>query len=118
MTSGFVFAASASASARMRRPSASVFSTSALLPFMNVMTSPGFCARSPGRFSVVGAYAVTATGRPSFATAAVAARTVAAPAMSYFIVSIDFAGLSESPPESNVMPLPTSATRFRAPAGA
>jgi hypothetical protein len=33
--------------------------------------------------------------------------------MSYFIVSIDFAGLSDRPPESNVMPLPTTAMRRR-----
>ena len=30
--------------------------------------------------------------------------------MSHFIVSMDFGGLSERPPESNVMPLPTNAT--------
>src|ERR1700722_11312916 len=30
--------------------------------------------------------------------------------MSHFIVSMDFGGLSGSPPESNVMPLPTNAT--------
>ncbi len=38
--------------------------------------------------------------------------------MSYFMVSMDFAGLSESPPESNVMPFPTSATRAFALGGA
>ena len=30
--------------------------------------------------------------------------------MSHFIVSMDFGGLSDRPPESNVMPLPTNAT--------
>ena len=35
-----------------------------------------------------------------------AASTAAAPLMSDFIVSIDFDGLSERPPESKVMPLP------------
>ncbi len=30
--------------------------------------------------------------------------------MSHFIVSMDFGGLSERPPESKVMPLPTNAT--------
>ena len=40
----------------------------------------------------------------------VAASTAAAPLMSHFIVSMDFGGLSERPPESNVMPLPTNAT--------
>jgi len=38
-----------------------------------------------------------------------AATTAAAPLMSHFIVVIDAPGLSDRPPESNVMPLPTSA---------
>jgi hypothetical protein len=38
--------------------------------------------------------------------------------MSYFMPTIDAAGFSERPPLSNVMPLPTSATRFAAPFGA
>ena len=42
--------------------------------------------------------------------ACTAASTAAAPLMSAFIVSMDFGGLSDSPPESNVMPLPTNAT--------
>ena len=46
-----------------------------------------------------------------------AASTAAAPPMSDFIVSIDFGGLSDSPPESNVMPLPTSTTVLAASAG-
>ena len=47
----------------------------------------------------------------------IAPKTVAAPAMSVFIVSIPFAGLIESPPESNTMPLPTKATDAVAPSG-
>ena len=44
--------------------------------------------------------------------------TAAPPAMSSFMVSMDFAGLSDKPPESKVIPLPISATFFRAlPAG-
>ncbi len=39
-----------------------------------------------------------------------AARTAAAPPMSDFIASMDFAGFRDSPPESNVMPLPASTT--------
>ena len=35
--------------------------------------------------------------------------------MSHFIVSMLFAGFSERPPESKVMPFPTSATRRFAP---
>ena len=38
----------------------------------------------------------------------------AAPPMSDFMVSMDFGGLSDRPPESNVMPLPTNATVFAA----
>ena len=41
--------------------------------------------------------------------------TAAAPAMSLFMSSIFRAGLIDSPPLSNVMPLPTSATFLRAP---
>src|SRR5207249_3661756 len=78
-------------------------------------TSPGFCAWPPGRFSVAGTKAVTSTGRARRAAAATAPITAAPPAMSYFMVSIDLGGLSESPPESKVIPLPTRITRRRAP---
>ena len=37
--------------------------------------------------------------------------TTPPPVMSRFIVVIDSAGLMERPPESKVMPLPTSTTR-------
>ena len=50
------------------------------------------------------------TGSESSAAATVAASTAAAPLMSHFIVSMDFGGLSERPPESKVIPLPTNAT--------
>src|SRR6478735_6073027 len=50
---------------------------------------------------------------PWRATAAVAAITAAAPAMSVFIPIIPVPLLRDSPPESNVMPLPTSASRPR-----
>ena len=46
-----------------------------------------------------------------------AASTAADPAMSHFMVIIPAGCLSESPPESNVMPLPTSARWAPAPAG-
>ena len=42
----------------------------------------------------------------------------AAPPMSDFIVSIDFGGLSDRPPESKVMPLPTNTTVLVACGGA
>ena len=44
------------------------------------------------------------------ATACITPSTVPAPHMSYFISSISAAGLSEMPPVSKVMPLPTSTT--------
>src|ERR1039458_3628948 len=75
-----------------------------------VMTSDGRCAPPPGMFSASGRYATTFTAGPSSAMACTAASTAAAPLMSAFIVSIAFGGLSERPPESNVMPLPANTT--------
>ncbi len=79
-------------------------------PSRMVRTSPGLVARPPGMFSVVGAMAVTRTGTPSSPHAPIAASTAAAPLMSVFMVTMPSAVLSESPPESKVMPLPTSTT--------
>ena len=62
-------------------------------------------------------HAVTRIGRARRAAAATTASTVAAPVMSYFMPTIDDGGLSDSPPESKVMPLPTSATDAAAPSG-
>ena len=61
-------------------------------------------------FSAIGIQASTSTATPSCATARSVAITAAAPPMSHFISSIAAAGLSDRPPESKVMPLPTSAT--------
>ncbi len=107
MASGLASAANAMPSPRTRRPSASVLSTSTVSPPRWVMTSPGRVAVPLGMFSARHRYPVTATGRPSSATARTAAATAAAPPMSDFIVIIDAGGLSDRPPESNVMPLPT-----------
>ena len=74
-----------------------------------VMTSEGRWAVPDGMFSAIGAQAVTLTSRPSRAIAVIAAMIAAAPPMSDFIHSIAVDGLSDRPPESNVMPLPTSA---------
>ena len=60
---------------------------------------------------------VTAIGRFSLAAAITVATTAAAPDMSLVIWSIFAAGLIEMPPESKVMPLPTSATVARGLAG-
>ena len=59
-----------------------------------------------GMFSARQSTVVTSTFRPSLAMASVAASTVAAPAMSYFIPTMPSAGFSESPPVSKVIPLP------------
>ena len=53
----------------------------------------------------------------SSGTADIAAMTAAAPPMSLFIVTMPSVVLMERPPESKVMPLPTSATDPRAPSG-
>ena len=74
-----------------------------------VRTSPGFVARSLGRFSVIGAIAVIFTSSARRLAIEIAAITIAAPLMSVFIAIMPSGGLSDSPPESKVMPLPTSA---------
>ena len=51
---------------------------------------------------------MTLTGGLSWAMARMAPIMAAAPAMSYFILSMPSAGLMEMPPVSKVMPLPTS----------
>ena len=53
---------------------------------------------------------MTRTEGASAAMACIAPMIAAAPPMSDFMVSMDFGGFSESPPESNVMPLPTNTT--------
>ena len=53
---------------------------------------------------------MTRTGAASLASADIAAMTAAPPAMSVFMVCMLSFGLSESPPLSNVMPLPASTT--------
>ena len=68
-------------------------------------------------FSAIAVYAVTLSGSPSVAIASVACTTAAAPAMSDFISFMLAPGLMVSPPESNVMPLPTSARCCLAPLG-
>ena len=96
-----------SPSPRIRRPSASVLITSTVLPLAPVSTSPGFIARPPGMFSVVGTTPTTRIGAFSSAIARMAQTTAAPPAMSSFIRSMPSAGLIEIPPVSNVIPLPT-----------
>ena len=61
---------------------------------------------------------MTLTDSPSAAMARVAAITAAAPDMSQVMEAICPAGLMSRPPESKVMPLPTSARWNFAPRGA
>ncbi len=68
-------------------------------------------------FSAMQSHAVRRTGSSSRAAATTTSRIVAAPVMSYFMPIIGTAGLSEMPPVSYVMPLPTSARWRVAPAG-
>jgi hypothetical protein len=74
-----------------------------------VSTSEGRWAAPDGMFSAIGAQPVTFTASLSSAIATTAASTAAAPPMSDFIQSIAAAGFSDRPPESKVIPLPTSA---------
>ena len=77
-------------------------------PDMEVTTSPGLTARPLGMFS----QAAISTTRLIFGLSSTTARsapsTEAAPPMSNFISSMPAPGFSEMPPESKVMPLPTS----------
>ena len=115
--SGLSSAARASASARMSRPSASVFSTSTVLPFRILSTSPGRIAVPLGMFSTIGTYAVTLALTPRSFSTDIAASTAAAPDMSVFIVSMPLDVFSDSPPESKTTPLPTNATEPFLPGG-
>ena len=58
-------------------------------------------------FSAIGSHAVTRTGSLRSAMPKSACTTAAEPAISDFMSSMLFAGFSEMPPESKVMPLPT-----------
>ena len=64
-------------------------------------------------FSVAAMRPCTSTGGDNRGSARMIASTAAAPDMSFFIRSIPSADLRSRPPESNVMPLPITATRRR-----
>ena len=78
------------------------------------MTSPGFWAPPSGRLSVAGTRPNTSASGANSGNTLMTPMTAAPPAMSSFMVSMERAGLRDSPPESNVMPLPMRATFFRA----
>src|SRR6202046_473170 len=79
---------------------------SMVLPDIAVTTSPGLKAWPSGMFSQEQTTQRTRTLSLSWAMARMVAIMVAAPAMSYFILSMSAAGLMEMPPVSKVMPLP------------
>ena len=81
--------------------------TSMVLPFMAVMMSPGRVAVPLGMFSAMASRQVMRKDGFKRPIAVIAPSMVAAPPMSYFIFSIELAGLSDKPPVSKVMPLPT-----------
>ena len=81
-------------------------------PDMLVTMSPGLLASPSGIFSLLGITPVTLMGNFSSAMALMTPNTVPAPHMSYFISSIAWLGLMDTPPESKVRPLPTSTTGF------
>ena len=109
IASGLASLAKESASASMSRPSASVFITSIVLPFLIFNTSPGLDASPPSMLSVMGKYPLTLILGAKEESADIAPITAAAPPMSVFISDMPCHGLIESPPESKVIPLPTRA---------
>ena len=68
-------------------------------------------------FSAAATRPVTRALTPRAESADMTAITAPPPAMSVFISFMPSVGLSDSPPLSNVMPLPTSTTCRSAPAG-
>ena len=96
------------ASAMTSRPSASVFMHLDRLAAAHRqhVGRPDRACRY-GMFSAIATQPTTLIGSLSWAAARSVAMTAAAPPMSAFIHSIAVGGLSDRPPESNVMPLPT-----------
>ena len=115
--SGFLSTPRAKASASTSLPSASVLSTSMVLPLRVVSTSPGLVANGPGMLSVRGISPSALTPKPRRAMIRMAPSTAAAPDISVFMVSIPEAGFRLRPPESKVMPFPTNTASFSAPSG-
>ena len=76
---------------------------------MLVRMSLGRYALPSGMFSTAGTMQTRFSASLSSTAARNAPSTPAAPHMSNFISSMPAPGLSEMPPVSNVMPLPTSA---------
>ena len=108
--SGSSSQASVMASASTSLPSASVFPTSTGMPARVSMISSGRIDFAETAFSAVGTRTLRRIGISAVISAAARPRTVAAPPMSFFIISIAFDGFRSSPPESKLMPLPIRVT--------
>ena len=80
------------------------------MPARVSMTSSGRIDFAETAFSAVGTRTRRRTGMPAVISAAARPRTVAAPPMSFFMISIAFDGFRSSPPESKLMPLPIRVT--------
>ena len=109
-SAGFSRSASASASHRISRPSASVLPISTVMPLRVRMTSSGRKALPETAFSTAGTSTRSRTGSRAAMTAWARPSTVAAPPMSFFISRMPAGGLRSSPPVSKHTPLPTSVT--------
>ena len=97
-------------SQRTKRPSASVFITSIVSPFIDLTTSPGRCAVPDGIFSTRPTIPTTFEGDFRFANAVMTPATTAAPPISIVMSSMPPAGFKEIPPVSKTTPFPTSAS--------
>ena len=104
-----------STSPSTRRPSASVFKFSTVIPDSDVTTSPGLIELPSGMFSTRPTIPTTLREISCEAMACIAPTTAPEPPISYFISPIPADGLIEIPPVSNVTPLPTSASGFSSP---
>ena len=92
------------------RPSASALTISTCLPDRVRMISSGRRAFPEGMFSARARIPATLIGRRVSAAQRSSSSTTAAPAMSCFIPRMFGRVLRLSPPESNVIPLPATAT--------
>ena len=104
------FCAYQSTSQSTRRPSASVFWISIVLPAAARTMSPGRWALPSGMFSTRPTRPTTLALALRLAIAIMAPTTAAEPPMSPFMSCIPGPGFNEIPPVSNVTPLPMSAT--------
>ena len=103
------FWANHSASAKVKRPSASVDMTSIVLPLAAVSISSGTIASFPIRLSVAATMVITLALSSRRAIPSIAETTAAAPAISTFIPGILVGVFNEYPPVSYITPFPTRA---------